>query len=440
MMNIAVAVQAIEREHPHGEPKAHRPQARRSWDQHTTRATDEYSRWLAGMDRAIDLAPAAFEYLKQYADLEPGWTSSQSRMLRECRTDLSQKARGYPWDAPASEWARWHASLHSLLTTLRTATITEPKTGKGAPADPPAQPKLRNNAMSAAPASMPSQPQPVAKLIAVLIRVISLSGSMAAEVGDLHEEFPEGRPLPRVPADEDAFVAKLKAASIAAGKRWTARSIKDARDQHRRAMEQIGPWVERIEVLKADYAAWNKAVELAITLTPTITDYLKDLVQPPAGWTTALRQELMLLRGTANLVNTRSWRWPEKEQAGPLAKIESCVRFLQAADLSTPAKRGRGAAASDTDTPGQLAWVDRLPPGPLALWNGLAGDCGLAKDLAARFDTSEQTIREHVQKIQDISGDDDIIKNRPGFGYYRPDHPPDWSAIQPKRQRRIGRA
>lgn len=88
-----------------------------------------------------------------------------------------------------------------------------------------------------------------------------------------------------------------------------------------------------------------------------------------------------------------------------------------------------------------LAWVDRVSPGARALWDYLDGQCKDALDLAKpdSLNTSAQTIREWVAEIRRLSDNKKAIDNRRGYGYFRPDKPPDWNSIKPKRQRRIGR-
>jgi hypothetical protein len=87
-------------------------------------------------------------------------------------------------------------------------------------------------------------------------------------------------------------------------------------------------------------------------------------------------------------------------------------------------------------------WTLRLSPGAVKLWEYLGGRFGVAKDLAApsALDTSEQTIREWVSEIRRLSSNQRAIVSRSGYGYFRPDRPPDWTTAKPQRQARIGRA
>ena len=77
-------------------------------------------------------------------------------------------------------------------------------------------------------------------------------------------------------------------------------------------------------------------------------------------------------------------------------------------------------------------------PGEQALWVYLHRRCGTADQLADPkvLDTSAVTIRMRVVHIRKKKGRDSI-QTMPGFGYYRPDAPPDWDSLKATRKRRV---
>lgn len=80
----------------------------------------------------------------------------------------------------------------------------------------------------------------------------------------------------------------------------------------------------------------------------------------------------------------------------------------------------------------------KLTPGERALWKWLHGRVGNADFIAQpdQLNTSAITIRAHVFQIRRTFGKKAIL-NRPGYGYFRPDAPPRWDSISPKRVRRV---
>ncbi len=101
-------------------------------------------------------------------------------------------------------------------------------------------------------------------------------------------------------------------------------------------------------------------------------------------------------------------------------------------------EKGTGESTRKTASAPTSPPPPALTPGEQAVWDALAGHAGSAMDLGrdARIATSEQTIREHVKSIRSKLGARAIDMRR-GFGYFRPDAPPDWAKLKPKRQRRI---
>lgn len=83
------------------------------------------------------------------------------------------------------------------------------------------------------------------------------------------------------------------------------------------------------------------------------------------------------------------------------------------------------------------AWVDRLSPGATALWRTLEGKCFQADALGAIHKTTEGMIRLQVKEIRDKAPNRTVVRNKSSYGYFRPDKPPDWSSLSPKRKRRI---
>jgi hypothetical protein len=79
-----------------------------------------------------------------------------------------------------------------------------------------------------------------------------------------------------------------------------------------------------------------------------------------------------------------------------------------------------------------------LTPGEKSVWDCLHGRVLNAEALAKveHANTSVQAVREHVSSIR-LKRGVDAIKSRPGWGYWRPDAPPDWDHLTPKRKRRI---
>jgi hypothetical protein len=97
-------------------------------------------------------------------------------------------------------------------------------------------------------------------------------------------------------------------------------------------------------------------------------------------------------------------------------------------------------ASSETGAgkfPGQAAG---LTPGQRALWEYLHGKCETAEQLAhpEKLDTSGPAIRGLVLDLRRIFGEQ-AISNRRGFGYFRPDAPPDWSGVRPVKRKRAVR-
>jgi len=96
------------------------------------------------------------------------------------------------------------------------------------------------------------------------------------------------------------------------------------------------------------------------------------------------------------------------------------------------------APAPEPPTPTQLQPADRLSPGATALWNHLPGRSGLAKQLAgpSYLNTTEATIRTQVAEIRRVIGKGSVL-NKTGYGYFRPDNPPDWNSLKPTRKRHV---
>ena len=82
------------------------------------------------------------------------------------------------------------------------------------------------------------------------------------------------------------------------------------------------------------------------------------------------------------------------------------------------------------DIPKRLTYMENI------VWEGLFKAALEASELASLkgFDSSAQAARQLVRKIK-LNRGKDAIKRRNGFGYYRPDAPPNWDELKPKKRR-----
>jgi hypothetical protein len=123
MGGVTVNVDAIERRHPGGEPDPIYMVGRSDWETLTSLAKEYFSRWDDCMHRVLGAAPAAWDYLRAVADLAPGWTGTQSRLLHDCRNSLAQRTLDAPWHVPAAVWHEWYNRLEELLGVLLTVPL-----------------------------------------------------------------------------------------------------------------------------------------------------------------------------------------------------------------------------------------------------------------------------------------------------------------------------
>jgi hypothetical protein len=113
----------------------------------------------------------------------------------------------------------------------------------------------------------------------------------------------------------------------------------------------------------------------------------------------------------------------------------------RSAKMAPPDRNRKATTAGSQQGPApplSEAVFAKLTTGERRLWQCLEQKALTAEELAAPavMDTSAQTIRGHVRGVR-LKAGHDAIKNKDGAGYWRPDAPPDWSAILFKRKRRI---
>lgn len=321
--------------------------SRKEWEPLRRGLEDSYAAWHDALDAARSSTVALRDGREQYRPLLPeAWFLELLSDLRELQSVRDRETYGRTGSAlwsnevePLPKHAddllqrigRARLQLLDVITAPELNPIHPDELGQTQAMEAIAETKSPASLPPVPPPSTPGSPALVVELITALLNVIVRSNAMAAQADDFKREFPQGRPFRRMPEAWEQYAAHVKAAELAAGRKWTTAKQRAARQEHAGAIELIRSWREASGQLKADYQEWRKAVDLAITLTPSVTTHLQGLVQAPAAWVTSLRQELMLIRGTSNLINTRTWRWPIKEQAEPLGKVESCMRFLQAA-------------------------------------------------------------------------------------------------------------
>ncbi len=107
---------------------------------------------------------------------------------------------------------------------------------------------------------------------------------------------------------------------------------------------------------------------------------------------------------------------------------ELALRFTRAADLLA------AAAEFGVVVP---KWQLRMSPKEQEVWAALEGKCMQGIALAKLTSTSVNGLQQSIDGIRKRSGDAKVIGNRPRFGYFRPDAPPDWGSVVAKRRHRI---
>lgn len=77
-----------------------------------------------------------------------------------------------------------------------------------------------------------------------------------------------------------------------------------------------------------------------------------------------------------------------------------------------------------------------LTPRQSELWDALAGHCKDGDSLARQLTNKPQGIKQLVQGIRNKLGKSSVAV-RNGFGYYRPDAPPNWNEVKPRKRRQV---
>jgi hypothetical protein len=80
--------------------------------------------------------------------------------------------------------------------------------------------------------------------------------------------------------------------------------------------------------------------------------------------------------------------------------------------------------------------VSRLTPRQSEVWKALSGRCLRWDALAAELRNKEQGIKELVKGIRTKFGKNAIITKR-FYGYFRPDAPPNWDDVKPRKRRQV---
>lgn len=156
---------------------------------------------------------------------------------------------------------------------------------------------------------------------------------------------------------------------------------------------------------------------------------LRDAMQGVHAESPALRALAFLQRPTGS---------PKKALAGARRDIKRGKTRTAREKNSRQGRAGSSSMPSNQAALRPRFDLSKLTRGERAAWEWLRHRAGTAHHMAQpeALDTSAITIRGHVRQIRRTFGAR-AIGNKPGYGYYRPDAPPDWSTITAKRSRRV---
>lgn len=114
--------------------------------------------------------------------------------------------------------------------------------------------------------------------------------------------------------------------------------------------------------------------------------------------------------------------------------------------IGRPRRRGRFEVALDAverdlgrdREKQQTNGIDSLTASERIVWDALDGRAMQSPELATwpGLNTDPQVVREHVKNIRRKLEKESIATHR-HFGYYRPEAPPDWDKLRPKRRRQV---